>query len=170
MRDIGGRVTKDLLTIPGIDTVEQQIGRASAGEDTWPPNRSEFHVQLGNVSGREEDAVLQRIRATLDSYPGISTEALTFLGDRIGESLSGETAAVAIGVYGADLDVLDRVGAQIAAVVEKIPGAADVQLKSPPATPLLRVQDVTLQYKTREHVVTATYLSLIHISEPTRPY
>ena len=140
MREIGGRVTKNLLTIPGIDTVEQQIGRASAGEDTWPPNRSEFHVQLGDVNGREEDVVLQRIRATLDSYPGISTEALTFLGDRIGESLSGETAAVAIGVYGADLDVLDRVGAQIAAVVDKIPGAADVQLKSPPATPLLRVE------------------------------
>jgi Cu/Ag efflux pump CusA len=140
MRQIGGRVTKDLLAIPGIDTVEQQIGRATAGEDTWPPNRSEFHVQLGAVTGRQEDDVLERIRATLDSYPGISTEALTFLGDRIGESLSGETAAVAIGIYGPDLDVLDRVGAQIAAVVDKIPGAADVQLKSPPATPLLRVE------------------------------
>ena len=28
-----------------IATVEQQIGRAEAGEDTWPPNRSEFHIE-----------------------------------------------------------------------------------------------------------------------------
>ncbi len=139
MRQIGSQVTRDLLAIPGIATVEQQIGRAAAGEDTWPPNRSEFHVELVHVGGREEDVVLDRIRGVLNSYPGLSTEALTFLGDRIGESLSGETAAVAIGVYGPDLDVLDRVGAQIASVVSRVPGAADVQLKSPPATPVLRM-------------------------------
>jgi len=139
MRQIGVQVSKDLLDIPGITTVEQQIGRATAGEDTWPPNRSEFHVQLGDVSGKQEDDVLNRIRAVLDSYPGVSTEALTFLGDRIGESLSGETASVAIGVYGPDLDALDQVGSRIAKVLEGLPGAADVQLKSPTATPMLRI-------------------------------
>src|SRR5262249_8490329 len=96
MRMIGAHVTRDLLAIPGVATVEQQIGRAEAGEDTWPPNRSEFHVELARIDGRQEDAALERIRAVLDSYPGVQTEALTFLGDRIGESLSGETAAVAI--------------------------------------------------------------------------
>lgn len=139
MRQIGDRVSQDLLSIPGIATVEQQIGRAAAGEDTWPPNRSEFHVELKAVSGSEEDRILDGIRTVLDSYPGVSTEALTFLGDRIGESLSGETAAVAIAIYGADLDTLDGVGAQIARVVAKVPGAADVQVKAPPATPLLHV-------------------------------
>ena len=140
MRQIGAQATKDLLAIPGIATVEQQIGRATAGEDTWPPNRSEFHVQLGDVNGKEEDVVLDRIRAVLDSYPGVSSEALTFLGDRIGESLSGETASVAIGVYGPDLDVLDQVGGKIVRVLEGLPGAADVQLKSPAATPMLRIE------------------------------
>ena len=139
MRTIGGAVTRDLLAIPGVATVEQQIGRAAAGEDTWPPNRSEFHVELGKIGGRQEEAVLKRIRAVLDSYPGVQTEALTFLGDRIGESLSGETAAVAISVDGPDLDTLDRVGGEIAAVLTRIPGAADVQVKSPPATPILRL-------------------------------
>ncbi len=139
MRKIGTNVTHDLLAIPGIATVEQQIGRAAAGEDTWPPNRSEFHVELGKVKGHQEEQVLEHIRAVLDSYPGVQTEALTFLGDRIGESLSGETAAVAISIYGPDLDALDRVGAQIAAVISRIPGAADVQVKSPPATPIVRM-------------------------------
>mgnify|MGYP000921826880 CR=1 FL=1 len=139
MRRIGARVTRDLLAIPGVATVEQQIGRAAAGEDTWPPNRSELHVELAHISGREEDVVLDRIRHVLDSYPGMSTEALTFLGDRIGESLSGETAAVAISIYGPDLDTLDTVANRVAAVVARVPGAADVQVKAPPATPLLRI-------------------------------
>lgn len=139
MRQIGARATQDLLAIPGIATVEQQMGRAEAGEDTWPPNRSEFHVELKPVGGKQEEEILTRIRAVLDSYPGVSTEALTFLGDRIGESLSGETAAVAIGIYGPDLDILDRVGGQVVKVIEAVPGAADVQLKAPLSTPMLHI-------------------------------
>jgi Cu/Ag efflux pump CusA len=69
----------------------------------------------------------------------VQSEALTFLGDRISESLSGETAKVAISIYGADLDTLDRSAADIAAVLAKVPGAADVKVKAPPGTPVLRV-------------------------------
>ena len=69
----------------------------------------------------------------------MQSEALTFLGDRISESLSGETAKVAINIYGADLDTLDRSAADIAAVLAKVPGAADVKVKAPPGTPVLRV-------------------------------
>lgn len=139
MRQLGGRISHDLLQIPEIATVEQQIGRAESGEDTWGPNRSEFHIELKESAGKNEDAVLERIRSVLSTYPGIQSEALTFLGDRISESLSGETAKVAINIYGADLDALDRSAADIAAVLSRMPGAADVQVKAPPGTPVLRV-------------------------------
>ena len=139
MRDIGVRISRDLMAIPGVATVEQQIGRAEAGEDTFGPNRSEFHIALKRQGGVDEDAVLKRIRAVLASYPGIQSETLTFLGDRISESLSGDTAKVSINIYGADLDALDHSAGDIAAVLAKVPGAADVQLKAPPGTPVLRI-------------------------------
>jgi Cu/Ag efflux pump CusA len=139
MRGIGAKVSRDLLAIPGVATVEQTMGRAEAAEDTWPPNRSEFHVELKNIDGRAEDKVLEKIRDVLASYPGVSTEALTFLGDRIGESLSGETAAVVISVFGPDLDALDATARHIASVLAKVPQAADVQVKAPPGAPTLRL-------------------------------
>ena len=140
MREQGTRISRDLLAIPGVATVEQQIGRAEAGEDIFPPSESEFHVELAHdVGGNRESAILERMRAVLAEYPGISSEAQTFLGDRIGESLSGETAKVAIGIYGADLDTLDRVATQIVGVVQAVPGAADVQMKAEPHTPMLRI-------------------------------
>lgn len=140
MRDIGARLSKDLLAISGVATVEQQIGRAEAGEDTFPPNESEFHVELEKVGGREEERILGDIRNVLGSYPGLETEALTFLGDRIGESLSGETAAIAIGAYGPDLDELDRVAAAVAATVRAAPGAIDVRIQTPPGSPVMAVE------------------------------
>lgn len=140
MRDIGGRISHDLMALPEVASVEHQIGRAEAGEDTWPPNRSEFHVELTASGGRNEQAAQDRIRAVLARYPGLQSEVLTFLGDRISESLSGETAALAIGIYGADLDTLDRVAAQVAQAIRRVPGAADVQIKAAPGAPSLTVQ------------------------------
>ena len=139
MREVGARISRDLITIPGIATVEQQIGRAEAGEDTFGPNKSEFHIELNRQGGANEDVVLAKIRAVMASYPGFQSETLTFLGDRISESLSGETAKVAINIYGSDLDALDASAAEIAAVLAKLPGSADVQVKTPPGTPVLRI-------------------------------
>ena len=139
MRQTGTRISADLLAIDGVATVEQQIGRAERGEDTFPPNRSEFHVELDAVDAQTEEDVLAQIRAVLESYPGIGSEALTFLGDRIGESLSGETAAIAVGIFGPDLDVLDQIANRIAAVIRNVPDAVDVQVASAPGTPAVIV-------------------------------
>ena len=123
-----------------IKTVEQQIGRAEMGEDTWGPHRSEFHVELNPMSAGEEAAVQDEIRATLASFPGIQSEVLTFLGDRIGETLAGETAKVVVNVFGEDLDALDQKAQEIARVLAAVPGAADVQVKSPPGSPRMAVR------------------------------
>lgn len=140
MRKYGEGITHDLLAIPGIQSAEQQIGRSEGGEDTWGAERSEFHVELKpKLSGAEQDRIQAAIHKVLDSYPGLQTEVLTFLGDRIGESLSGETASLAVGVYGADLDTLDKTAGEIAAVLEKIQGATDVKVQTPPKTPVVRI-------------------------------
>src|SRR5467141_1488149 len=139
MKTLGARVAGDLVAIPGIVTVEQTMGRAESGEDTWEPNRSEFHIELKRMSGRAEGATQAAIRAVLQHYPSLRTEVLTFLGDRLSESLSGEAAPVTVNVFGPDLDELDRVAEEIAAVARTVPGASDVQVQAPSGAPFLRV-------------------------------
>lgn len=139
MKALGTRVSRDLLAVPGVVSVEQTIGRAESGEDTWEPNRSEFHVELARMSGSEEARTQAAIRAVAERYPNLQSEVLTFLGDRLSESLSGETALVAVNVFGTDLDELDRVADEIAAVMRSLPGAADVHVKSSAGAPFLRV-------------------------------
>ena len=140
MMRLGQKLAAALLKNPGIKTVEQQIGRAEMGEDTWGPHRSEFHVELKPMPADQEEQVQREIREILRGFPGIQFEVLTFLGDRIGESIAGETAQVVISVYGEDLDLLDRKAQEIAGVLNSVPGAADVQLKSPPGAPRMAVR------------------------------
>lgn len=140
MRRIGEQVSKALLANPHIATVEQQIGRAELGEDTWGPHRSEFHVDLKPLPANEEAGVSGEIRKILEAIPGIQFEVLTFLGDRIGESISGETSPVVVNLFGENLDELDARAAEVAHALESVPGAAEVELRAPPGAPRVAVR------------------------------
>jgi CzcA family heavy metal efflux pump len=137
---IGGQISRELLKHPLIDTVEQQVGRAELGEDPWGPHRSEFHVELKPMSGKQEATMADEIRAILRKFPGIQFEVLTFLGDRISETLTGETAPVVVNIFGEDFDVLDAKAQEVVKVLEAVPGAVDVKMKSPAGTPRLVVR------------------------------
>jgi CzcA family heavy metal efflux pump len=140
MSRIGTRLSTEWLSDPRISTVEQQIGRAEQGEDPWGPHRSEFHVELKPGLGAEEEKVAESLRASLSRMPGVQSEVMTFLGDRIGESISGETAAFVVNVFGDDLDALDATAQDVARVLATVPGARDVQVKSPPGAPRIAVR------------------------------
>ena len=141
MLRIGKQISDKLLDDKRIATVEQQAGRAEAGEDPWGPHRCEFHVELKpGLSGEEEEQVMKDIRKLLEAIPGIQSEVMSFLGDRIGETITGETAAVVVNIFGDDLDQLDARAKAVAAVLESVPGGKDVQVKSPPGAPRIAVR------------------------------
>src|SRR5262249_18738159 len=87
----------------------------------------------------QEDAQ-EALRDILEHYPGIQSEVVTFLGDRISESLSGETAQIAIKVFGDDLDALDATGNNVVAALSKVKGIVDLQFKRQSGTPTLAVE------------------------------
>lgn len=140
MREIGTRVSRDLLALPGVASVEQTLGRAELGEDTWETNRSEFHVELRRMSGRAEERTQAAMRELMTHYPQLQSEVLTFLGDRLSESLSGETAAIAVNIFGPELETLDAVAGRVLELARAVPGATDVQRRSQPGAPVVRVE------------------------------
>ena len=140
MLAVGRRVSAEVLALPYVKTIEQQVGRAELGEDTWGPHRSEFHVELKPDAKVDQGAAQEALRAILERYPGTQGEVVTFLGDRISESLSGETAQVAIKVFGNDLDALDATGDKVVAALGKVKGIVDLQFKRQGGTPALAIQ------------------------------
>jgi CzcA family heavy metal efflux pump len=140
MLDVGKRISADVLALPYVQSIEQQIGRAELGEDTWGPHRTEFHVELKADATVDQGAAQQELRAILEKYPGIQSEVVTFLGDRISESLSGETAQVAVKVFGDDLDALDAAADKIVAALGKVTGVVDLQFKRQGGTPTIAIE------------------------------
>jgi CzcA family heavy metal efflux pump len=137
---IGTRLTRMFLQIPGVRSVSQWAGRAERGADTYGSHYSEYEVDLKPMGGPAQQQVLDGLRSVLDAFPGITYEAYTFLIERVDETVSGYTAPVAVNIYGKDLDDLDRIGSQVAAVMRSIAGASSVQLRAPVGMPSLRIR------------------------------
>ncbi len=140
MKRLGTQISAELLKIPEIKSVEEQIGRAEGGEDTWGTHRGEMHVELKPTAGENQEKVQNAIRDTFAKFPGVAVEVQTFLGDRIGETIAGETAQVVVNIFGDDLDVLDDKANEVAAALNKVPGAADVQVSAPPGAPRMTIR------------------------------
>jgi CzcA family heavy metal efflux pump len=142
---IGEKVAQALEKIKGVKSIAQWVGRAQNGADTFGTHYSEFEVEIGTLSGEEQARILKQIRETLsgedgNGFPGVNFAINTFLTERIEETISGFTSAVVVNVYGQDLDALDRDAQAVAEVLSGIPGAADVQVQSPPGTPQLTIR------------------------------
>lgn len=124
----GIRVSNELLKLPFIRAVGHQIGRAEAGEDTWSPDKSEFHVELTDEHEETETEAQEKIREILEKFPEIRTEAMTFLGDRISESLSGETAQMVINLSGTNLETLESAAEDVQAAIAPVKGVDDLRV------------------------------------------
>lgn len=138
---IGGQLEKRIAQIQGVRSTSQWAGRAERGADTFGTHYSEYEIDLTpGLEGAEQQAILDEIRDVLESFPGINSEVNTFLTERIDETISGYTSPVVINVYGKNLDDLDQKAQQIAAVMQDIEGATDIQLRAPPGEPQLEVR------------------------------
>ncbi len=135
----GREVTAALLKLPFVRSVSQRVGRAELSEDTWGPYYSELDIDLKPMGGEGQEAAERQIRGVLSQFSGITSSLMTFLSERMEETLSGYTAAVVVNIYGSDLDELDREAGQVARVLGAVPGAEEVQMQSPPGTPEIAV-------------------------------
>ena len=137
---VGRSISRELAAIPGVKSVAEQIGRAENGQDPDTPDRSEFEVQIDPKRGLTAAQIDAAIRKVFDNYPNQLVEIYSVLAERIGETLSGESAPFSISVFGADLDTDDAVATQIADALRKLPDSGNVRLIVPAREPQLHLE------------------------------
>ncbi|MBI3343777.1 MAG: efflux RND transporter permease subunit [Gammaproteobacteria bacterium] len=137
---LGRQATAELLRLPFVRAVSQRVGRAEKADDTNGTHYSEFEVDLKPLSGAAAEFAQADLRNALASIPGANFAVKTFLTERVEETLSGYTASVVVNVYGDDLDTLDAEARHVAQTLRQAPGAAEVQIPSPPGTPQIGIR------------------------------
>jgi cobalt-zinc-cadmium resistance protein CzcA len=137
-------VEKQLLKIPEITEVVSRIGRGEVGAHTDPVNSAEMFILLKPKEQwrvNSQDALLAQIREELGEITGVTLSFTQPIAATIDELLEGVRAELAIKLFAdAQLSTLKAKAEEIAAVVQQVPGAADVQVDQVIGAPQLLIK------------------------------
>ena len=154
-REIRGR-------IPEVERVFSRIGTAEIATDPMPPSDADFYIyykprrEWRKVDGKSitKAEFAKVITKEIESLnPGAYVMVAQPIEMRFNEMLEGIRADIAVKIFGNDYDVLERLGAEVKEVLEKIPGTregeGEVEFETMGRTPMLEIKvkrDVLARY------------------------
>jgi heavy-metal exporter, HME family len=135
---IGRQAELLLAQVPEVAYVGRRSGRAEMDEHAEGVHTSELDIAL-KPSSRSTDAIYADMRRRLETLPaaiGIGQP----ISHRIDHMLSGVRSAIAIKVFGEDLDTLRGEADAIRAKLAGIKGIADLEIEKQVLTPQISVR------------------------------
>ncbi|MCY7366641.1 MAG: CusA/CzcA family heavy metal efflux RND transporter [Chamaesiphon sp.] len=135
---VGLAIESTLKGNPNFETIQFRSGRAQGDAEIGGVNFGEFDVQISSAGMKQRDATIDKLRDELARIPGVSAKIGGFISERMDEVLSGVRSAIAVKIFGPELDELRTLGQQVEKVMKGIPGLADLQLE--PQVPIKQVQ------------------------------
>ncbi len=136
---IGTRVERRLLAHPAVVSTSRRTGRADLDEHAQGTNASEIDALL-DLTDHDLDDVLEELRIDLGGFPGTSITVGQPIGHRIDHMLSGTRAAIAVNLFGPELQPLRDIAAEIATVAGQVPGLVDIAAERQADVPQLQVR------------------------------
>lgn len=131
--DAALKLERIFLQNPNVQHAIAYVGRASLGGDPESVSNCEISLPLKPPSewrGSHNKSDLEsQLRNAVSRFPGVEFEFSQELEMRNDELISGFNTPIVALVRGDDMDVLLRKAGEIAAVLNRIPGATDVEVQ-----------------------------------------
>jgi cobalt-zinc-cadmium resistance protein CzcA len=134
-----------IASFPEVTTVASEHGRPDDGTDATGFFNAEFYVGLKPYSKwhaaiRTKPQLIAAINGKLQSFPGITFNYTQPAEDAVDEAETGLKSALAVKIFGPDLNVLERKGKAIKGVLEHVRGIRDVTLVQELGQPSLSIK------------------------------
>ena len=131
-------------SFPEVTTVSSEHGRPDDGTDATGFFNSEFYVGLKPYSHwrgpiHTKPQLIAAINDKLQSFPGITFNYTQPAEDAVDEAETGLKSALAVKVFGPDLNVLEQKGKAIKVLLERVRGIRDVTLVQELGQPSLSI-------------------------------
>ena len=144
-RKISPRVREILRSFPQVTIVASEHGRPDDGTDPTGFFNVEFYVGLKPYSQwtgscRTKSELIDAINKKLQVFPGIIFNYTQPAEDAVDEAETGLKSALAVKVFGSDLDTLEQKGRAIKRVLEQVRGIRDVTLVQELGQPSLNIK------------------------------
>ena len=139
------RIRDVLRSFPEVTTLASELGRPDDGTDSTGFFNVEFYVGLKpysqwNGAYRTKAALIEAINKKLLAFPGIIFNYTQPAEDAVDEAESGLKSALAVKVFGSNLDTLEQKGKAIKQIMEQVRGIHDVTLVKELGQPSLAIK------------------------------
>jgi cobalt-zinc-cadmium resistance protein CzcA len=128
--ELDGMVEKALMEqVPEIRRIVARTGSDELGMDPMSLNETDMFLELQPEDEWRMDSKAEledAIRVVLEQFKGINYGFTQPIDMRVSEMLTGSRGDLAVKVFGHDLDVLNGLAGEVAAVLEGIEGSTDV--------------------------------------------
>ena len=135
---LGGVAERLIMQVPEVKSIGRRTGRAELDEHAEGVHSSEMDVDL-RPSDRPKEAVLTDSRRRLAILPAAFNIGQP-IGHRLEHLLSGVNAAIAIKLFGEDLDTLRGLAEDLRARLSGVPGLVDLLVERQVRVPQLQVR------------------------------
>lgn len=135
---ITARVSQELRSLPGVRSVGAHVGRAVTGDQVVGVNASQIWINLDPAA--DYDQTIAAIRETVGGYPGIEHNMQTYLRDKVGEVLTGESKAIVVRIYGQQRQVLRQKAEEVRQALSSIDGVVDLHTEGQAEEPQVIVK------------------------------
>jgi len=127
------QIRKVLRSFPVVTTVTTELGRPDDGTDATGFFNAEFFVGLKPYAQwkgqyRDKAALIAAMDEKLQAFPGIQFNYTQPAEDAVDEAETGLKSALAVKVFGSDLQTLQDKGKAIKQVLARVRGISDVTL------------------------------------------
>lgn len=138
------QVEQVIEQVPEVERVFAKIGTAEIATDPVPPNVADGYVIMKPRRewadpNKPKAAVIADLERLLQQVPGNNYEFTQPIQMRFNELIAGVRSDIAVKIFGDDTTVLMKYGEQIAALLEAVPGSADVKLEQVSGLPMVTV-------------------------------
>ena len=123
---------------PRFESVQLRSGRAPGDADAGGVNLGHVDIEISDEGMKDREATVEKVREEFAKLPGVAPSIGGFISHRMDEVLSGVRSAIAVKIFGPELDELRSIGAEVQAVMRDIEGVVDLQLE--PQVPIRQVQ------------------------------
>lgn len=161
-------VEKAIKKFDEVAFVFSKTGTAEMASDPMPPYASDTFVILKPRhewadSRRKKLDLIESMETELAKLPGNIYEFTQPIEMRFNELIAGVRSDIAVKMYGDDLYLMKKTADDIAAVLQKVPGAADVTVDKTDGLPTLEVI-VNREALSRHHLNVRDVLDVIEIA------
>jgi cobalt-zinc-cadmium resistance protein CzcA len=139
------QIRQVLKSFPEVTTVASELARPDDGTDSTGFFNVEFYVGLKPYSEwtgpyHTKAKLIEAINQKLVFFPGIIFNYTQPAEDAVDEAESGLKSALAVKVFGSDLDVLEQKGKAIKKILDQVRGIKDVTLVKELGQPSLDIK------------------------------